>query len=317
MNKLTNSSVKMPEMKESRLFPFVIAGLVCFVAAFILGAGGWYLLGTNRRIPQDRNSSVIQTPDPNSANDNSNLAANSAAPPATPTVVPTIDEIKKAPAGELAVGGGVVELGGDDTDLPAARVSVAPFAIAETEVTNAQYAEFVAETDHKAPTGWKNKKFPDETAEFPVVGINWTDANEYCRWLSKKIGALVRLPSEAEWELAAHGDKNFKYPWGNEWNAEAVESAGKSRQVRPVKSFPAGRSPVGAYDMVGNVWEWTSDLAVDENNKPVLYEKTKQRIIKGGSVFDERKYLAIKPHLPRPEDKPSEFLGFRYVIIRQ
>ena len=77
--------------------------------------------------------------------------------------------------------------------------------------------------------------------------------------------------------------------------------------------------------MVGNVWEWTSDEAIDEFGKPVLFDgKFKQRVIKGGSAKESvlrdeerRKYMTVDTHLFRPEAKPSELLGFRYVVIRK
>jgi len=309
------SNEKKIDSAKSRLLPFTIAGIICFAAAFVLGAGSWYLLGTNHRLSPEKNTTTIQTGNQNSAVENSNPVSNSA-PTTSPAAVPA-SEIKKAAAGEITVGGGEVTLGGDDSKLPLRRVAVEPFAIGETEVTKAQYAEFVEETKRAAPTGWKDNKFPTGSAEEPVVGVTWADANAYCEWLSKKLEATVRLPSEAEWELAARGNTDFKYPWGNEWSDEAAESGATNRKIRPVKSFPKGRSPSGAYDMVGNVWEWTSDLFVDEFGNQVLFEKMKQRVIKGGSAYDNRKLLTIKNHLPRPENKPSDFLGFRYVIIRK
>lgn len=299
---------------QSRLVPFTVAGIVCFGIAFLLGAGGWYLLGTNHRLSPEKDSFAVQTSNQNPAVENLNLAV----PPAPPVPVAPPVEAKKAPAGEIAVGGGEVTLGGGDSKLPVRRVLVEPFNIGETEVTNAQYAEFITDAKRKSPGGWKDGKFPPERADEPVVGVTWADANAYCEWLSKQLGATVRLPNEAEWELAARGNTGNKFPWGSEWNDEALESAKTNRKVRPVKSFPKGRSPGGAYEMVGNVWEWTADLFVDEFGKPVLYEeKTKQRVIKGGSAFDKRELLSIAGHLPRPEDKPSDYLGFRYVIIRK
>lgn len=311
---------KKSDSAESRLIPFTVAGIVCFGIAFVLGAGSWYLLGTNHRLAPEKNTITVQSGNQNSAAENSraensNLAGNSA-PPASPTSAPTT-EIKTAPAGELAVDGGEVMLGGGDSKLPLRRVAVEPFGVGETEVTNAQYAEFVAETRHKAPVGWKGNKFPNGAAEEPVVGVTWADANDYCEWLSKKLGATARLPNEAEWELAARGNNGFKYPWGNDWNDEAAESAETNGKVRPVKSFPKGRASVGAFDMAGNVWEWTNDLFVDEFGNPVLYEKTKQRVIKGGSAKEKREFLAIKARAARPEDKAKDTLGFRYVIIRK
>lgn len=324
------NSLKPNEKKlnsaKSRLIPFTIAGVVCFGIAFGLGAGSWYLLGTSRRFSPEKDTITIQPGNQNSAAENYILAGNSAensnpavnsAPPAASVSAPAV-EIKKAPAGEIAVSGGIVELGGDETKLPASRLSVEPFAIGETEVTNAQYAEFVAETKYEAPVGWTNNRFPTGSADEPVVGVSWAAANAYCQWLSKKLDAIVRLPSEAEWELAARGNTGFKYPWGNEWNDEAAESVEKNGRVRPVKSFPKGRAPSGAYDMVGNVWEWTGDSLMDESGNPVLREKTKQRVIKGGSAKEKRdKYLFVKARIGMPEDMKFELLGFRYVIIRQ
>ena len=314
-NLSTTNEIKT-DSAESKLIPFSIAGIVCFGFALLLGAGSWYLFGTNRRLSPEKNAIAIQTNNQNSAVENSNSVNDSSMP--TPNSLSTpIQEIKKAPAGEISTNGGEVTLGGGDTKLPLRRIAVEPFAIGATEVTNAQYAEFVEEAKHKAPIGWNDNKFPTGSAEEPVVGVTWADANAYCQWLSTKLGTTVRLPSEAEWELAARGNTAFKYPWGNEWNDEMSESAETKGKVRPVKNFPKGRSPLGAFDMIGNVWEWTGDLLVDEFGNPVLREKLKQRVIKGGSVKDKRDYLKITVREGRPEDKESALIGFRYVIIRQ
>ncbi len=295
--------------------PFTVAGIICFAAAALLGFGSWYLFGTKHRLSPEKDSAAVQTTGQNTTIDNSNAAgsivnANGAAP-----VAPT--EIKKAPAGEISVDGGEITLGGEENKLPLRRVAVEPYAIAATEVTNGQYAEFVEDTKHAAPNNWKENKFPVGTADEPVVGVTWADANDYCQWLSKKLGATVRLPSEAEWEMAAHGKTDYKYPWGKEWTNEAAESAETKGKIRPVKSFPKGRSPLGAYDMVGNVWEWTSDVFADEFGKPILFENAKQRVIKGGSATEKREYLTVKSRAARPEDKAKEVIGFRYVIVRK
>ena len=312
---MTNSPNPEEKPNESRLIPFTVAGIVCFGAALLLGIGGWFLFGTNHRLKPEREGVAIQISNQNSNVENSNLNINSPAPTPVPVAAP---EVKKAPAGEIFVDGGEVTLGGGDTKLPLRRVAVAPFYIGETEITNAQYGEFVEETKHKAPIGWKDGKFPNGGASEPVVGVTWTDANDYCEWVSGKIGATVRLPSEAEWELAARGATGFIYPWGNEWNGEAAESMEvKGSKVRPVKSFPRGRTASGIYDMVGNVYEWTGDLFVDEFGKPVLYEKSNQRVIKSGSFDVHRDLLTIKLRLPRPEDRASKLLGFRYVVARK
>lgn len=295
---------------QSRLLPFTVAGIICFAVAFILGATIWYFFGTNPRRFSNNSNTIVQVSTQNSNLNSTN--ANENAPTPTPT-----PETKKAPAGEAAVSGGEVTLGGGDTKMPLRRVAVSDFSIGETEVTNEDYAAFVEAAEYKAPTYWKDGKFPPGTGKEPVVGVTWTDANAYCEWLSKQLGATVRLPSEAEWTLAARGNTENQYPWGAQWKDEAASSAETNGKILPVRSFPAGRSPFGAYEMIGNAWEWTNDMAEDEFGKPVLFGKTQQRIIKGGSSKEERKYLTISARAPRPEDRPSDTLGFRYVIIRK
>lgn len=307
-------------MQQSRLIPFTVAGTICFVAAFVLGAGFWYFFGTKPRSFNEK-SVTIQTSNQNTVESNTKVENSNATPETAPTVAP---EVKKAPAGEIKITGGEVAVGGEilrgaeeSLKLPVRRVSVSEFFIAETEVTNAQYAKFIEAAKYKAPENWKDGKFPEGAGDEPVVGVTWADANKYCEWLSKEIGATVRLPSEAEWKRAARGDSGFKYPWGNDWKNEAAQSYETKGKVRAVKSFPAGRSPFGVYEMAGNVWEWTSDLVVDENGKPVLFENSEQRITKGGSAGDDQKDLTIDTSAARPENKGSEFFGFRYVIIRK
>lgn len=313
---MTNSPNSEEKPNESRLIPFTVAGIVCFGAALLFGIGSWFLFGTNHRLRSEREGVAVQISNQNSGIEKSNTNNSAPSPTPVPVVAP---EVVKAPAGEIPVEGGEVMLGGGgDTKLPLRRVAVAPFYIGETEVTNAQYAEFVEDTKHKTPIGWKSGKFPSGGASEPVVGVTWSDANEYCEWLSGKIGATVRLPSEAEWESAARGATGFIYPWGNEWNNEAAESMEvKNGKIHPVKSFPKGRTASGIYDMVGNAYEWTSDLFVDEFGKPVSREKSNQRVIKSGSYDVGRNVLGVKFRFMRPENRASELLGFRYVVVRK
>lgn len=296
-----------------------MAGIICFGFALILGLGSWYLFGTSHKLSPEKDTTSIQTNNQNSAVENSNVAdktVNDSVVP-SPEPPPAPPEIKKAPAGEVMIGGGETTLGGAASKLPLRRVAVEPFAIGETEVTNGQYAEFIEETKHAAPIGWNNNRFPIGAADEPVTGVTWADANSYCEWLGKKLAVTIRLPNEAEWELAARGNTDYKYPWGKEWNDEAAASKETKGKVRSVKSFPKGRTPLGVYDMLGNVWEWTGDTFTDEFGNPVLFEKAQRKVIKGGSVGDSRDYLKITTREGRPERKPSDLIGFRYVIIRK
>lgn len=293
---------------QSRLLPFTVAGTICFAASFFLGAAFWYFFGTYPTHSNDNSKTVIQVSNQNSNVNPANSSDNSTKP--TP-------EPKKAPSGEVVVKGGEVTLGGGDSKLPLRRIAVSDFSIGETEVSNEDYAAFVEATNRKSPGYWKEGKFPPGTGKEPVAGVTWADAAAYCEWLSKQLDATVRLPSEAEWVLAARGDTENQYPWGEQWNDEAASSAETNGKILPVRSFPAGRSPSGAYEMLGNVWEWTNDLVEDEAGKPILFGQLKQRIIKGGSAKEEKKYLTVSVRAARPEERPSDTLGFRYVIIRK
>jgi dipeptidyl aminopeptidase/acylaminoacyl peptidase len=142
-----------------------------------------------------------------------------------------------------------------------------PFWIDQTEVTNAQYGS--------------SGDFSGDN--LPREDVTWYEAHDFCL----KRGA--RLPTEAEWEYAARGPDSLVYPWGDAWIPDnLVWRDGKNRQTSPVGSRPAGTSWVGALDMAGNVWEWTSSI-----HKPYPYDAqdgreneadtTSYRVIKGGS----------------------------------
>ena len=127
---------------------------------------------------------------------------------------------------------------------------------------------------------------------------------------------MVRLPTEAEWVMAARGTENQKYPWGNEWSASAAVSKETKGRVHVVKSFPAGKAACGAYDMAGNVWEWVSDEARDDEGKPRVVDGVSLRIIMGGSAEEPQAFLSATSRYPAAVDKASRTLGFRYVVVR-
>jgi formylglycine-generating enzyme required for sulfatase activity len=290
-----------PAPDSSRLLPLLLAGSVCFVTAFILGYGSWYLFGSRRRDASAERPVVVQT---------------TATPKPTEERPSPTPPRKLAPAGELPVPGGEIALGGEGTDQPLHREFVAPFAIAETEATNEQYRDFIAATKHKPPDGWNGAEFQPGTGAEPVTGINWQDAMDYCKWLSEQLGTTVRLPTEAEWERAARGQENLKYPWGQEWNPRAAITKETRGSIRPVKSFAENRSPYGAYDMAGNVWEWTADEARDDEGHPKMKDSIPLRIIKGGSFDEPQAFINATARYEMPANHVSRKLGFRYVVLR-
>jgi formylglycine-generating enzyme required for sulfatase activity len=132
---------------------------------------------------------------------------------------------------------------------PVQSIDVGQFWIDQYEVTNAQYAAFLAAMGGIPPAGWAEGAAPAGQNDFPVEGVTWDQAAAYCQWASK------RLPSEAEWEVAARGSKGSLYPWGDGERAVTLPD-GKTYAVGKI---PANRSPFGAFDMAGNVWEWVGD----------------------------------------------------------
>ncbi|HET7058506.1 MAG TPA: SUMF1/EgtB/PvdO family nonheme iron enzyme [Nitrospiraceae bacterium] len=178
------------------------------------------------------------------------------------------------PAGPFPMGVPKGDRDGGRDEYPRHEVVLDNYYIDIYEVTHGRYAEFVKATGHRAP---ENLKYPKRTlwkdhlsaslAERPVINVDWQDADAYCRWAGK------RLPTEAEWEKAARGTDDRRFPWGNvepthkhlnfnqQWQGE--------KTLMPVGSYEAGKSPFGAYDMAGNVWEWVADWY-----DPLYYEKS-------------------------------------------
>ena len=237
----------------------LFAGIGSIILLALIGVGIWAMSGK---------SSVVPT----------NNAVNSA------TAVENI-----APEGMVYVPGGEFTMGRDDgvseAEKPAHKVSVQPFYMDVYETTNEKYAAFVKAANYKPPLDWKNGVFANGRAKFPVVGVNWDDANAFAKWAGK------RLPTEQEWEFAARGTNNLLYPWGSEWQQE---NANVGSQSFVEVGADKGASPFGIYDLSGNAWEWTaSDFAAYPNGRlPNAFNgKSNLKTIRGGS-FEATKDFA-------------------------
>jgi len=148
------------------------------------------------------------------------------------------------PAGEFLMGSADADFNASPDEKPQHTVYLDAYWIDQTEVTNAQYALCV--TDDSCPLIFGGED------NYPVVGVIWQNAVDYCTWAGRQ------LPSEAQWEKAARGMDGRLYPWGNQPPDNSLLKYDSNGAVE-VGLYPAGASPYGALDMAGNVWEWTAD----------------------------------------------------------
>ncbi len=178
-------------------------------------------------------------------------------PTATPTEPPApaiTDDMVQIPAGKFKMG----QDGSKPKNGPQHEVDLPAYEIDRFEVTNDDFAAFVAATGYQTYAekgGSKNwKSVAEGRGNHPVVYVTWDDAKAFCEWAGK------RLPTEAEWEKAARGEDGRVYPWGNDFKADNGNFyEGGIRGTTAVGSFHAGASPYGVEDMAGNVREWTAD----------------------------------------------------------
>jgi len=177
-------------------------------------------------------------------------------------------------------------------------VKVDSFLIDKYPVTNAQYYDFVTNTNYR-PTdtarylrNWYSGIYRQGQEKYPVVYISYEDMMAYAKWAQK------RLPTEAEWQLAAQGEDKRKWPWGEEFHGTYCNNS--FNRATPVDAFSKGQSPYGVFDMVGNVWQLTNDLYFNGTN---YYS-----VIRGGSYYKPDSSWWYIQGGPQPLDKTQMLL---------
>src|ERR1039458_692945 len=202
------------------------------------------------------------------------------------------------------------------------QMHIHSFYIDRTPVTNAEFTRFLNAThyhpkdDHNFLRAWQNVKngtFPQGWDNKPVTWVSIEDARAYATWSHK------RLPHEWEWQYAAQSTNGRAYPWGNDWNPQALPPVDSGPALHPpadVTAFPNGASPFGVLDLVGNVSQWT-----EEYRDP----HTRAAILRGGAAYqpigsiwyfpqtyrldEHQKYLLMSPGHDR-----AGTVGFRCVV---
>ncbi len=182
----------------------------------------------------------------------------------------------------VVIAAGSFQMGseGAKDEKPAHSVSISPFALAKTEVTQGQW---------RAVMGSNPSYFSSCGNDCPVEQVSWDDAKEYLRKLSAKTGQSYRLPSEAEWEYACRAGGQHQYCGSD--SEDDVAWIGKNSDDKPHTVGKKQANAWGLYDMSGNVWEWVEDLYHDSyagaptDGSAWTTGEGVARVLRGGSWF--------------------------------
>src|ERR1044071_2417065 len=305
----------MPGVAEGQKKSGVSTLLIAVISGVLLVGGGlgvWFMTRTQPGVEVGGGTTPTPTP-----------TATATQTP-TPGQTPTPPIVYKPEL--VAIPGGQFQMGRDAQDsgtvpqVPAHLVAVKPFAIDKTEVTNAEYAEFVRENKHQPPSHWANGQPVAGTEMLPVVNVSYEDAVEFAKWRSKHDGKTYRLPTEEEWEYAARGgDQSNLYPWGNTW-VEGYAGVMDPRVLvpKPVGSYPQDKTRWGVLDMEGNVYEWTSSKAsYYPGNPEQVRANNKHWIVIRGSAFSTDSELKLPLTFRNWYDPKLKngMVGFRLVRV--
>ena len=261
---------------------------------------------------------------------------------------------------DVAIPGGAFKLGAPrdmgfvfDNEKWAHPVEIAPFYISATPVTNAQFQAFVEAGGYQDRAYWSDEgwawreqvgaKYPvfwepngdghwcvryfDRYVPLepflPIVHINYYEATAYCVWASR------RLPTEAEWELAASGEptpdgRSFKpvkrmYPWGNDFpSPDKANLDAAALSAIDVQALPQGDSAFGCRQMIGNIWEWTADtfeaypgFEIDPYETYSAPSFGQQKVLRGGCWVTRSRVIRNTWRNFYTPDRNNIFAGFR------
>lgn len=260
--------------------------------------------------------------------------------------LPDIDWVQ-IPAGRFTMGSHMGDLTADMSEMPQSVLRLPDYYISRYPITYAQYEVFVMDGGYhnnafwtRAGRRWRSsREYPQQfwgdpnwhISNHPVVGVTWHEALAFCLWFGGLIGARAWLPGEGQWEKAARGGDNRRFPWGNQFSAEyanctvTLQTDIYTRQTETfslgrttaVGLYPEGMSPYGVMDMAGNVSEWCAsawrpNYQTPEDNMP---EGSAPRVRRGGSWQDRESSLRTTARKSSPPETSANTLGFRICAV--
>jgi eukaryotic-like serine/threonine-protein kinase len=295
--------------KRSNWWPWVIGPIVLVVIAqgIYYGSAGLFPIA-----PAPTPTLVMPT------------ISNARVPIAMPVMTPISTTRTKDGMVMVQVLAGEFLMGSDPTkdkyskndEQPQRIVSLDSFWIDQTEVTNGMFVKCVeagacdrpvVNSSNSRDSYYGNNQFDD----YPVINVSWNQAKAYCTW------AGAKLPTEAQWELAARGTDGRTYPWGEGIDCNMANYSDCGGDTKAVGSYPGWASPYGALDMAGNVHEWVADW-YDSNyynqspsNNPTGLTNGESRVIRGGSWYCGSDCLRASSRSWYPPGNGGPDVGFR------
>lgn len=298
---LPSVAVVSQKKKNALLSPLVLggAGLILLFILGALGIGGAYMAGLIGPKPKT-SPSIATSPTP--------ASTDSPAPPVAKTEM-------------ISIPGGTFKMGrndGPENERPEHEVTVSPFMMDKTEVTNAEYADFIRNGYKDVPAHFVNGKPVPGQENMPVRLVSYDDAVAFATWRSSRDGVEYRLPTEQQWEFAArNGDKESRYPWGDKWDPKCAVLETGNTEPETVGSKTCVND-WGVQDLIGNVFEWTStEVSLYPGSAGELKPLTEPYyMIRGGAAFEKSSgpnAITATFRVPVAAKQKSPGLGFRLV----
>lgn len=213
-------------------------------------------------------------------------------------------------ANMVHLAGGSFLMGNNDIreEAPEHEVKVAPFWMDQYPVTVAEFRKYLDATGATPPKQLRDPNFNGPNQ--PVVGVTWEQANAYAQWAGKQ------LPTEEQWEFAARGKENRRYPWGNLPPSSTLCNFNDHLGMTSMVSMHEdGRTPDGIYDLAGNVFEWTADAFLPYSaKKRDTPPDEPRRAVRGGGFDSKASAMACTARRGLFPETQAPNLGFRCVL---